>query len=279
MSAGILAPPERTDDAVTVAVLSFETPGRTSARSAVAAFAWRALLRLKHVPTLLSDVTVFPLLMLLMFTYLFGGAMAGSTTEYLQSVLPGVLVMTVIMTTQATGIALNADIGKGIFDRFRSLPIWQPAPLVGALVTDLGRYAIGPVVIIGVGVTLGFRPEAGVPGLLAAVALVLLFAWCMSWVWTTVGLYARSAESVTFLGIVVTFPLSFVSNVFVDPATLPSGLRTFVDVNPVTHLVSAVRGLMHGEAVAADVAWVLVTCGVLVAVFGPLTMRLYRRER
>jgi ABC-2 type transport system permease protein len=279
MSAGILARPERTDDAVTVAVLSFETPVRTSARSAVAAFAWRALLRLKHVPTLLSDVTVFPLLMLLMFTYLFGGAMAGSTTEYLQSVLPGVLVMTVIMTTQATGIALNADIGKGIFDRFRSLPIWQPAPLVGALVTDLGRYAIGPVVILGVGVALGFRPEAGVPGLVAAVALVLLFAWCMSWVWTTVGLYARGAESVTFLGIVVTFPLSFVSNVFVDPATLPSGLRTFVDVNPVTHLVSAVRGLMHGGAVAADIAWVLVTCGVLVAVFGPLTMRLYRRER
>jgi ABC-2 type transport system permease protein len=126
---------------------------------------------------------------------------------------------------------------------------------------------------------LGFRPDAGERGLLLGVALVLVFAWCMSWVWTSVGLYARSAESVTFLGILVTFPLSFVSNVFVDPATLPSGLRTFVDVNPVTHLVTAVRGLMHGDPVGSDIVWVLVTCCALVAVFGPVTMRLYRRER
>lgn len=254
-------------------------PPRPSAVATARAFAWRALLRIKHVPDQLSDVTVFPLMMLVMFTYLFGGALAGSTGDYLQSVLPGILVMTVVMTTQSTAVALNADIGTGVFDRFRSLPIWQPAALVGALLADLGRYAIAAAMVVGAGVLLGFRPDAGVTGLLAGAGLVLLFAWSLSWVWTALGLLARTPQSVMFLAILVTFPLSFVSNVFVDPATLPGWLRAFVDVNPITHLVGAVRGLMHGTPVTTDLTWVFLTCAVLVAVFGPLTMYLYRRER
>jgi ABC-2 type transport system permease protein len=133
--------------------------------------------------------------------------------------------------------------------------------------------------IVGIGSLLGFRPEAGIPGLLAGVGLVLLFAWSLSWVWTSLGLLARTPESVMFLGILVTFPISFVSNVFVDPATLPGWLQAFVNINPITHLVTAVRGLMHGQAVTTEIGWVLITCAVLVAVFGPVTMRLYRRER
>ncbi|MEV6275127.1 ABC transporter permease [Nocardia sp. NPDC051832] len=254
-------------------------PARPGAPATALAFVWRAVLRIKHVPDQLSDVTVFPLLMLVMFTYLFGGALAGSTGAYLQTVLPGILVMTVTMTTQSTAVALNADITKGVFDRFRSLPIWQPAPLVGALLADLARYAIAATVIVGAGALLGFRPAAGVPGLLAGVGLVLVFAWCLSWVWTTLGLLARTPESVMFLAILVTFPMTFVSNVFVDPGTLPGWLQAFVGVNPITHLVTAVRGLMHGQPAAADIGWVLLTCTVLVAVFGPVTMRLYRRER
>ncbi|MGW0822103.1 ABC transporter permease [Streptomyces sp. NPDC002845] len=254
-------------------------PIRPSASAVALAFSWRALLRIKHLPDQLFDVTVFPLLMLVMFTYLFGGALTGSTGEYLQTVLPGILVMTVTMTTQSTAIALNADIAKGVFDRFRSLPIWQPAVLVGALLADLGRYAIAATMIVSVGALLGFRPDAGLPGLLAGVALVLLFAWSLSWVWTSLGLLARTPESVMFLGILVTFPLSFVSNVFVDPATLPGWLEAFVNVNPITRLVTAVRGLMHGEPVTTEIGWVLMTCVGLVAVFAPVTMRLYRRER
>ncbi|QLY28349.1 ABC transporter permease [Nocardia huaxiensis] len=251
----------------------------TAPTTAALTFAWRAVLRIKHVPDQLSDVTVFPLLMLVMFTYLFGGALAGSTGGYLQSVLPGILVMTVIMTTQSTAVALNADITKGVFDRFRSLPIWQPAPLVGALLADLARYAIAATVVTSAGALLGFRPDAGLTGLLAGIGLVLLFAWSLSWVWTSLALAARTPESVVFLAILVTFPLSFVSNIFVDPATLPGWLRGFVDVNPVSHLVSAVRGLMHGQPVAGELGWVMLTCAVLVALFGPVTMRLYRRER
>lgn len=254
-------------------------PIRPSAPTAALAFGWRAFLRIKHLPDQLFDVTVFPLMMLVMFTYLFGGELAGSPAGYLQTILPGILVMTVTMTTQSTAIALNTDIARGVFDRFRSMPVWQPSALVGALLADLGRYAIAAVMILGIGSLLGFRADAGLPGLLAGVGLVLLFAWSLSWVWTSLGLLARTPESVMFLGILVTFPLSFVSNVFVDPATLPGWLEAFVDVNPITHLVSAVRGLMHGESVTTEIGWVLMTCLVLVALFGPVTMRLYRRER
>jgi ABC-2 type transport system permease protein len=243
------------------------------------AFGWRSVLRIKHVPDQLFDVTVFPVLMLVLFTYLFGGALSGSTGEYLQTVLPGILVMTITMTTQSTAVAINTDIAKGVFDRFRSMPIWQPAPLAGAVLADLGRYSIAATTLIGAGTVLGFRPDAGLLGLVAGVALVLVFAWSLSWVWTSIALVARAPESVMFLGILVTFPLSFLSNVFVDPGTLPNWLAAFVDVNPVTHLVTAVRGLMHGAAAGADIGWVLIFCAALVGVFAPLTMRLYRRER
>ncbi|HEX6195875.1 MAG TPA: ABC transporter permease [Jiangellaceae bacterium] len=275
------APPttDAAADPLRMALSTRARPARPSAPAAALAFSWRAVVRIRHLPDQLFDVTVFPLMMLVMFTYLFGGALAGSTGQYLQSVLPGILVMTVTMTTQSTAVALNTDIAKGVFDRFRSLPIWQPAALVGALLADLGRYAVAATMIVGIGSLLGFRPEAGIPGLLAGVGLVLLFAWSLSWVWTSLGLLARTPESVMFLGILVTFPLSFVSNVFVDPATLPGWLQAFVNINPITHLVTAVRGLMHAEAVASEIGWVLITCAVLVAVFGPMTMRLYRRER
>lgn len=254
-------------------------PSRPRASTTALAFVWRAVLRIKHVPDQLSDVTVFPLMMLIMFTYLFGGALAGSTSEYLQSVLPGILVLTVTMTTQSTAVALNADITKGVFDRFRSLPIWQPAPLIGALLADLARYTIAATMIVGIGALLGFRPDAGIPGLLAGVGLVLVFAWSLSWVWTSLALLARTPKSVMFLAILVTFPLTFVSNVFIDPTTLPSWLEAFVDINPITHLVTAVRGLMHGNPATTEIGWVLLTCTILVAVFAPITMRLYRRER
>ncbi|WP_306357920.1 MULTISPECIES: ABC transporter permease [unclassified Nocardia] len=254
-------------------------PTPPGALPTVLVFGWRALLRLKHIPSQAFDVTMFPLILLVMFTYLFGGALTGSTRVYLQSVLPGLLVMTIVMTTQSTGVALNSDITKGIFDRFRSLPIWQPAALAGALLADLGRYAISATVIVSVGTLLGFRPGAGLPGLALGVGLVLLFAWSLSWVWTGIGLVISAPESMMFLGMMVTFPLTFVSNVFVDPATLPGWLEGFVNVNPITHLVTAVRGLMHGDPVGTEVGWVLLTCAVLVGVCAPVAMRLYRRER
>jgi ABC-2 type transport system permease protein len=215
----------------------------------------------------------------LMFTYLFGGALAGSTQEYIQFLLPGILVQTVIFITIYTGMGLNADISKGIFDRFRSLPLWRPAALVGALLGDVVRYAIASTIVILLGLVLGFRPAGGTVGVLLAVALLLAFAFALTWVWTALGLVLRTPESVMGVSMMVLFPLTFASNIFVDPATMPGWLQAFVDINPVSRLVTAARGLMGGTVTVGQLGWVLGACAVLVGVFGPLTMRLYNRER
>jgi ABC-2 type transport system permease protein len=183
------------------------------------------------------------------------------------------------MITMYTGVGLNTDVTKGVFDRFRSLPIWRPAALVGMLLGDLVRYTIAGSMIVLVGLVLGFRPDGGVLGVFGALALVLLFSFSVAWIWTLVGLVARTPQSVMGWSMMVLFPLTFISNVFVDPATMPSWLRAFVDVNPVSLLVTAVRGLMAGEASFGNIAWVLLCSAVLVAVFGPLTMRRYNAER
>jgi ABC-2 type transport system permease protein len=254
-------------------------PPRASALSASLTFGWRALLKIKHVPEQLFDVTAFPIMFTLMFTYLFGGALAGSTREYVQYLLPGILVQTVVFITIYTGMGLNKDISKGIFDRIRSLPLWRPAALVGALLGDLVRYAIASTIVIALGVVIGFRPGGGVAGVLLAVALLLTFAFALTWIWTALGLVLRTPESVMGVSMMLLFPLTFASNIFVDPATMPSWLRAFVNVNPVSRLVTAARGLMDGTPHAGQILWVLAACAVLIAVFGPLTMRLYARER
>src|SRR5829696_1996367 len=144
-----------------------DAPARPSALSASVTFGWRAMLKIKHVPEQLFDVTAFPIIMTLMFTYLFGGALAGSTSEYLQYLLPGIMVTSVVMITMYTGVGLNTDIEKGVFDRFRTLPLWRPAALVGMILGDMLRYVLAGSVILTVGLVLGFRPGGGVGGVVA----------------------------------------------------------------------------------------------------------------
>lgn len=259
------------------ALSSVPRPPRASAWQSVLAFGWRGMLKVKHVPEQLLDVTITPVMFVLMFTYLFGGAIAGSTGEYLDYILPGTLVMSVLFTTVYSGVALNTDLTKGVIDRFRSLPVWRPAPLVGALLGDTARYLVGGTVIVVLGVALGFDPDAGVGGVLAAMALVIVFAFGLSWVFTTLGLVLRSPSAVMNAGFMGIFPLTFLSNVFVDPETLPAGLKAFVDVNPISILSTASRGLMHGNADSTDILVVLATAAALTAIFAPLTVRLYRR--
>jgi ABC-2 type transport system permease protein len=261
------------------ALSSQQRPGQASALSASITLGWRALLKIKHVPFQLFDVTVFPIMMTVMFTYLFGGALAGSTHAYLQFLIPGIVVQTIVFLTVYTGVGLNTDIQKGLFDRFRSLPIWQPAPIVGALLGDLMRYALAAVVVLIVGYVMGFRAEAGALGVVLAVALMLVFASAVSWIWIIAGFIVRTPESVMTTSFLLLFPLTFVSNIFVDPATMPGWLQAVVAVNPVTHLASASRGLMHGGVMAADVVWVLIASAVITAVFAPIAMRMYYRER
>jgi len=259
------------------ALSSTPRPPRASALSVAMTFGWRGMLKVKHVPEQLLDVTITPVMFVVMFTYLFGGAIAGSTGEYLDYILPGILVMSVLFTTVYSGVALNTDLTKGVVDRFRSLPIWRPGPLVGALLGDSVRYLIAGTVIIVLGVVLGYRPGAGVPGVVAALALVVVFAFGLSWVFTTLGLVLRSPNAVMNAGFLGIFPLTFLSNVFVEPETLPSALEAFVNVNPISILATASRGLMEGNADGADIAIVLGTAAVLTAVFAPLTTRLYHR--
>jgi ABC-2 type transport system permease protein len=264
-------------EAVRKAISSTPRPPRASALSAALSFGWRGMLKVKHVPEQLLDVTITPVMFVLMFTYLFGGAIAGSTAEYLRYLLPGILVMSVVFTTVYSGVALNTDLTKGVVDRFRSLPIWRPAPLVGSLIGDSVRYLIAGTVIIVLGVALGYRSDGGVGGVLAALALVVLFAFGLSWVFTTIGLVMRSPNAVMNAGFMGIFPVTFLSNAFVEPETLPAGLEAFVNVNPISILVNATRGLMEGAPSGGDIGIVLATAAALTLIFAPLTVRLYQR--
>ncbi|MFK4099471.1 ABC transporter permease [Streptomyces sp. NPDC019531] len=255
-----------------------ERPPRPSAFSASLTFGWRAILKIKHVPEQLFDVTAFPIMMVLMYTYLFGGALAGSPKEYIQFLLPGIMVMSVVMITMYTGVSVNTDIEKGVFDRFRSLPIWRPSTMVGYLLGDALRYTIASVVMLTVGLILGYRPDGGVGGVLAGVALLVAFSFAFSWIWTMFGLLLRTEKSVMGVSMMVMFPLTFLSNIFVDPKTMPGWLQAFVNNSPITHLSSAVRELMAGDWPADEIAWSLGWAGLFVAVFGPVTMRLYNRK-
>ena len=263
--------------AVRKAIASTPRPKRASAASATLAFGWRGMLKVKHVPEQLIDVTITPVMFVLMFTYLFGTAIAGSTSAYLDYVLPGVLVVAVTFTTVYSGISINTDLTKGVLDRFRSLPIWSPAPLLGALLGDCVRYLVAATVIMVLGFILGFDAPNGLPGVLAAVGLVILFSFALSWIFTTLGLLMRSPNAVMNAGFMAIFPLTFLSNVYVEEDQLPAGLRAFVEANPFSHLATASRDLMSGTAQAENLIVVLGTAVLLTAIFLPLTTRLYRR--
>jgi len=266
------------EQAIRKALSSAPRPARPSPLSAVMTFGWRGILKIKHVPEQLIDATMTPVLFTLMFTYMYGGAISGSTGEYLQFILPGILMMSVLFTTVYSGVALNTDLTKGVVDRFRSLPIWRPAPLVGAVVGDSVRYLVAGTVVIVVGTILGYRPEGGWDGVLAALALTIVFSFALAWVFTTLGLIMRSPNAVMNTGFMALFPLTFLSNAFVPPETLPKGLEAFVEVNPISFVVTANRGLMNGTAEAGDILLVLGTALLLTAVFVPLTSRLYRKK-
>jgi ABC-2 type transport system permease protein len=271
-----VAEPAISQQRLHAALAAGERPSRPSALTACAAFGWRCMLKIKHVPEQLLDVTITPVMFLVMFVYLFGGAVSGSTDAYLQFVLPGVLVQAVLFTTVYSGVTINTDMTKGVVDRFRTLPIWPAAPLVGATIGDMARYLIASTVVLLLGLVLGFEAAGGVLGVLGGVLLLVVFSSGLAWVFTTLGLVMRSQSATMNAGFMTLFPLVFLSNIFVDPSTLPAVLEWFVGVNPVSHVVTAVRGLLAGEADGGDILLVLGEAAVLTAVFVPLTNRLYR---
>jgi ABC-2 type transport system permease protein len=253
--------------------------GQTRARTAVLAFAWRGLLKIKHVPEQLFDVIVTPVMFTFLFTYLFGGALMGSTGAYLQFLLPGILVQTVTFTSIYTGLALNTDISKGVFDRFRSMPVWQAAPIVGALAGDTLRFTLSSLIVFAVGLVMGYRPEAGLPGVLAAILLLNVFALGLSWVFIVMGLIVRSPSAMMTLSWMVLMPLTFASNIYVDPATMPGWMQAVIAVNPVALVTTAVRDALSGIFRVGTLGLALLAPVVLTATVGPLALALYRRER
>jgi ABC-2 type transport system permease protein len=239
---------------------------------------WRGLLKVRRTPEQLFDVTLQPILFTLMFTYIFGGAIAGDVQSYLPFFIPGILVQTVITTSVVTGVQLREDMDKGVFDRFRSLPIARIAPLAGALLADTIRYLIATTLTMVMGLIMGWRPDGGAVGVVTAGLLVIVSAWALSWIFAFFGVIARSASSVQGISMIVLFPLTFASNAFVPADTLPGWLRSFVDVNPVSHLVTAARDLTVGNGITADAGWALLGAAVVGAVFAPLTVRAYMRR-
>jgi ABC-2 type transport system permease protein len=255
-----------------------ERPAAPSAFASARAFAWRSMLKIKHVPEQLFDILLFPIMMLLMFTYLFGGAIAGGTGDYLQFLLPGIMVMSIVMTTMYTGMSVNIDINKGVSDRFRTLPIWRAAPMVGYLLADVFRYAAAGAVMFGTGLVMGYRPEGGAAGVLLGVGLLLVFCFAFSWLWTWLGLITRSEKTVMSISMSIMFPLTFLSNIMVDPSTMPGWLQPVVKNTPISQLVDGVRGLFDGNVDSASVATTLIWSAGFIAVFGFLTIRAYNRK-
>jgi ABC-2 type transport system permease protein len=242
------------------------------------AMAWRAIKKMRRNPEQWFDVTLQPLLFTAMFAYIFGGAISGSVEDYLPIVITGILAQTALTACMATGIQLREDMDKGVFDRFKSLPIARIAPLVGPAIADLLRYATAATLTILTGLLMGYRPDGGFFGVLGGWALTIVAGWSLAWIFTYFGTIARSAQAVQGISMMVMFPLTFLSNAFVPSSTLPDWLEAFVNVNPVSLVISAVRDLMNEGAVTANVGWALLGCAVVVAVFLPLSVRSYNRK-
>jgi oleandomycin transport system permease protein len=243
------------------------------------ALAWRAVLKIRHNPEQLLDVSLQPIIFVTMFVFLFGGAIAGGDRHgYLQYVLPGIAVQTIVFGSMGTGLNLNTDISKGIFDRFRSLPIARSSPLSGLILGDVVRYVVSVSVVTGYGMLLGFRFHGNVVGIVTAYALMMLFALALCWVWVLLALLVKSPTSLQGFGFLILFPLTFGSNIFVPANTLPGWLQGWVKVNPVTYLSNAVRGLMTGGPVAGPLWHSLAWIAGIVVVFAPLAVTVYRRK-
>jgi ABC transporter DrrB family efflux protein len=246
--------------------------------SQTAVMARRNLLHVLSDPQQMIGMSVQPLMFLLLFVYVFGGAISGSVRQYLQFLLPGLLVQGIGFGTMQTALGLNADFQRGLIDRFRSLPMARSAVVAGRVSADIARTAWSSLIIVGVAVVLGFRFHGGLAGALGAAGLVLALGVAMCWVMAFLGVSLRSAESVQATGFMVVMPLTFASSVLVPAASMPGWLQAFVKVNPITIFADAMRGLMLGGAVALPVlqavAWII----GLSVIFGTLTVGRYRRR-
>lgn len=262
---------------ITANTIRVQRPPQPSALSNALVFGWRAVLKFRHVPEQMFDLVMTPIMFTLLFTFVFGGALAGSPADYIQFLLPGILVQTVVFNSVYSGMGLSTDLSKGLFDRFRSLPIWQLSPFAGLMVGDVLRHTIAGLIILTIGLILGFRPEGGVTGVIGAFVLLVIIGFGVGWIFLVLGLLIRSPMTVMTFGFTLIMPLAFASNIMVRPETMPGWLEAFVVRNPVSHMTTAIRGLMNGTASAPDILLALVAPVVLTVLLAPVTLWLYRR--
>lgn len=279
MSAPVMNTRPPVNPALRAALENRHTPRTPGALANALTFTWRALLKIKHTPEQVFDVVVTPVMFTVMFTFLFGGALAGSPREYLQFLLPGILVQTVTFTSVYTGFTLNTDLSKGIFDRFRSMPVWRLSPIVGAMLGDVVRFTVSSIIVFVIGFMLGFRPGTGLVGIAMSILLLDVFAFGMGWIFTTLAMAVRTPSTVMTMSWLVLMPLTFASNIFVDPATMPGWLRAFVAVNPVSLLVTAVRNIMDGTVTVGEIGIALLAPAIVGFVCAPLALWLYGRKQ
>lgn len=245
--------------------------------------AWRALKKMRRNPEQFFDVTLQPLLFTAMFAYIFGGAIThiagdAGVKSYLPLLIPGIVAQTVLTTCMSTGVQLREDMEKGVFDRFKALPIARIAPLAGPMIADLVRYLIAATLTYAMGAIIGYRPGGGALGVLGAMLLAIFTGWALAWIFTFIGTLARNARSVQGISMLILFPLTFLSNAFVPVSTLPGPLAAFVRVNPVSHLVSAARSLANNGVISGEVGWTLLAGLAVIVIFAPLSVYGYKRH-
>jgi ABC-2 type transport system permease protein len=233
---------------------------------------------MRRNPEQFFDVTIQPLLFTAMFAYVFGGAISGNVQAYLPLMIPGIVAQTVLTTCMATGVQLREDMEKGVFDRFKSLPMSRLAPLAGPMVADVVRYLIAAGLTFATGLLIGYRPGGGVLGVLGAIVLAIFTGWSLAWIFTWFGTIASNARMVQGLSMMILFPLTFLSNAFVQTSSMPGWLQAFVKVNPVSHMVSATRDLANHATISAEVGWTVLACAVVIVIFAPLSVLGYRRH-
>jgi ABC-2 type transport system permease protein len=271
------------DETVTATTLDGvqDLPARPSVADTVSqtvTLAWRAIKKMQRNFEQLFDVTIQPLLFTAMFAGIFGGAISGDVQSYLPIIITGLVGQTVLTACVATGVQIREDMDKGVFDRFKSLPIARIAPLAGPMLADMLRYLIASVLTFATGFVMGYRPGGGFLGVLAAIVLAVFAGWSMAWIFAWFGTIGRSAQGVQGISLMVMFPLTFLSNAFVPTETMPSWLQTFADINPVSHVISAIRDLANEGQVTAQVGWAILGLAIVVAIFAPLAVRSYGRK-
>jgi ABC-2 type transport system permease protein len=247
----------------------------------------RNLVKVKRVPELIVFATLSPIMFVLMFRYVFGSAIPIQGISYAEFLLPGIFAQTIVFGSTITGASLAEDLQKGLIDRFRSLPMASSAVLVGRTVADLALNALSIVVMGVTGLVVGWRIRSSLPEALAGFVLLLLFAYSMSWLMATVGLLVRAPEVVQQASFIVIFPLTFIANTFVPTDNFPTVLKVIADWNPVSAVVQAARELFGNTAPALaapdtwplqnPVVYTLIWSALLLAVFVPLSVRIYRR--